>query len=259
MSILNSSEQNLSQFINNLSFNDNFTSLLAKHHEGIEKLTIINHHCVKIKNSLIIIEINEFTSDLICVAKLYHEISLNNDKIKEIINENGQILNTDHIKELAKNLNEFYKLSIFYKKSYFLRRMFNFESLKFSNDMEFLFQKIFYDEKLSLNENILKTISSFETQKSSFVSFLNILYKDGEEGEEFLKESFESVYLKYRNIASSTEKIIEKINNEKLNEINEIIQNNKIYINGILENYPSILYIPILEIIKELEKNKLPI
>jgi hypothetical protein len=229
--------------------NDDFIPLLTKHHKSIESIFKAKNAPKEIELALFVIELNNFKGDLIRIARLCEQIQLARDKHDLMRAKSSEILQV--IKELMDRASSFYGDACYYDGNYDQKEWLSELSRLFFNLK--LFSNPFHYKPSSSNElNANNAVENIRHHEGYFRNFINTLYGDGKDGEDFLGKSFSDVACEYRWIKSISDEIEEHLAQKK--SILKEIKDNENSLSSVMAKYPATLYLAAKEIIKHLEK-----
>lgn len=246
----------LLDYIQNQSLNDDFVSLLTKHHKSLETLLSRKTQPPEVKDALFIVELNSFNADLIKAARLCAEINLKTCTPYRGIEMNREAFQNHDAKELAEIIGSFYRDARNYDSNYPVRQLLpKFDGRPFSMDLVLLFNPFCHNPDLSNEENICNLIAEFNVHAVFFKNFLNTLYGDGNEGLEFFGRTFESVSADYEKILSKIAEISTLIPKSTPERLQGNVESKMDALKQMLEIYPATLYLATKIILNHLENS----
>ena len=204
--------RNLFDFLLDYPLAEEFLSQLAKHHTSLKDLLDKKTVSSKVDDAKFVIELNNFKKDLITVAELCSKIDRALHAQRKIIDESKSQLKSHNANELIGKARDFYHNARKYDKHFELHNMFRRGS-RGSYRFYFIFNPFRYNTEITNEENILSLVTSFRMHGDFFKNFINTLYSDGQDGENFLGKDFSemaSEYRKLRAIISEVEKSFPK-------------------------------------------------
>lgn len=246
--------KNLLDYILNQSIECDFIPLLAKHNRSIEALVKKKTENHEIKEAMFVVELNKFGDDLIKIANLCAEINLETRKQRANIENSRKALRGHDSKELAEMLNAFYRDARNYDKNFQIRNWLpKLNGRPFATNLILLFNPFHYNPKLPNEENICGLIAEFNIHENFFINYLNVLYGDGKEGQEFIGKTFEEISSTYKNIKNAVTEISKSIPKSAPERIMKNIQSKHKLLERMLAKYPATLYLATLDILNHLE------
>jgi hypothetical protein len=204
--------KNLLNFLLDNPHTEEFLSQLAKHHTNLKDLLDKKTVSAKIDDAKFIIDLNNFKKDLIAIAELCSKIDRALHARQKIIEEGKSQLKSHNANELIDKARDFYHNARKYDKHFELHSIFRRGS-RGSYRFYFIFNPFRYNAEITNEENILSLVTSFKMHDDFFKNFINTLYSDGQDGENFLGKKFSEIasdYKKLHAIISEIEKSFAK-------------------------------------------------
>ncbi len=246
--------KNLLEYILDQSSNDDFVPLLTKHHKSIESIFNAKNPPEEIESALFIIELNNFKGDFIKIAGLCGQIQLARERHHFKLANSSEALRSIDSRELMDRAGSFYRDAHYYDKNFSIK-----EWLPKINGRPFnlgLFPNPFqHNPSLSNEENANNAMINIALHDEYFLNFINTLYGDMTDGENFLCKSFAKVASEYRWIKCTTNEIERHISQKEIQLIKEEITRKQNSLSNFMKKYPATLYLAAKEIIKYLEKS----
>lgn len=203
---------NLLDYYNGRSLNDDFLHRVQKQGESIIKILSQNDFPKELKDAIFIFEINKFNDDLFEMISLSSKYCVARDNFYSKKKQCTEFFEKIDSKDLISRIRKFYEVAWNYDEHFEMRSF--YQKFKPSIDGEFsIYPNISYhnidlsfSENKSNIENIKNANLFLEKFDNFFKNFINVLYGDGEEGEKFVKNEF--------NVISKEYKYLKETNNE---------------------------------------------
>lgn len=248
--------RNLLEYIRNNSISDDFILLLGKHHEVLELSLNGIADDLEVKNAIFIIGVNGFTRDLVRASKMCFDIENELRKRRSDLENCRRALQTFSSEELAGALRSFHSDAISYDKHFQFRDFFpKIDNRPMLPLMWFLNDPFKHDKGLSNEDNIFNLISAFRSHDDFFKNYLNVLYSDGKDGEEFSGKPFEVVSSEYEKIRSTIDDILKIIPKPAPDMITKSIDKKRRTLEKTIEKYPATLYLATKRLLLHLENS----
>lgn len=237
--------------------NEEFFFLLGKHYNSLRlllngKLDYLDNQ--EIKNALFIIELNEFSDDLEGISKICMELDLEIKKHHENLKKISEELRNYKSEQIAREIDALYIEARNYDEYFVMRQWMPKIGRTSFLWLHFSFPRPFsHNPKLSNEENIFNLIASFRIHDNFFKNYLNVLYADGEDGEDFLGKSFEAVSADYKKISEIILEMARFIPEAETEKKIACINAKNISLDEIMKKHPAILFSATKKILLYLE------
>lgn len=245
---------NLLTYYNARSLNDNFIYRIHKQGIAIIKILEKRNSPEKLKNTIFIIEINKFNDDFSKIVSLLEKYYAAQSNIELKIKQAEEFLKKIDSEDLISKIKSFYRTAWNYDENFTMRSwhpMWDSRPIFYRNTF-LLNIDLSYSDKKSNYENIFDAHLFFENYDNYFKNFINVLYNDGEEGEKFIRNKFNTVIEEYKYLKETNEEIKKHLTADIIEE--KIIQNDQIQkIEIIFEKYPATIHTAIIALLNFLE------
>lgn len=236
--------RNLLEFISDESINESFFPLLAKHHKKLQGPLKYITEIPELKDAAFVIDLNGFYNDLAKISEICFKIENEVSSHKNNIERHCKALRTYSSEDLSSKLISFYGKARTYDKYFQLRHFYPKLNGRPFLPMLLFFKNPFYCNKnISNEENILNLISAFKIHENFFIKYLNVLYGDGEDGEEFTGEKFEIISYEYKKIKNTISDVLKIIPEPASERVAKSIELKRRIVEKTIEKYPATLYL----------------
>lgn len=240
----NRTPRNLLEYILNKSINEDLFPLLAKHHKSLKALLDCNTDISELKSAIFIIDLNKFSNDLAKISELCAKIDIEMHAYHSNLKRSRDALQAYSSKDLASAISSFYIDARNYDERFPVRHWLPKVGGKPLLSTLFLLANPFrHDPDLSNEENIFNLIAAFKIHDDFFRNYLNVLYGDGKEGEEFLRRSFELISAEYKKIKDTIADISKIIPDSAPEKVVKSVERKRRIVEKIIEKYPATLYL----------------
>lgn len=249
--------KNLLEHHNARSLNDNFISRIYKQGKSIIKILDDKNSPEELKAAVFIIEINKFNDDFSEIILLVDKYYATINNIESRKKQAEGLLKIIDSKELISKTRKFYWDAWNYDENFnklSLNLWWNSGSSFFHNTL-FFDINLSYSEKKSNNDNIYDAHLFFETHDNYFKNFINVLYGDGEQGENFVQNKFDTIIKEYKYIKEINNNIKKQLTIDTSKE-DKIKNDCTEKIEAIMEKYPATIYKAIIDLLNFSEKSK---
>lgn len=251
------SPRNLLEYVLDQSPNEDLFALLAKHHQSLKIPLSCNANSLELKSAIFIVELNKFSTDLIKVAEICAQIDSEVRNHHKNLEKNREALRAYDSEDLANAISSLYIDARNFDKYFPIRHWLGKVNSRPALLPIFLFANPFRrNSNLSNEENICNLAAAFKIHDDFFRNYLNVLYGDGEEGENFAGKSFESVSAEYCKIKGIIADINKIIPDAVPNEVVASVDKKCVLLEKIFEKYPATLYRAIKIILKHLDASE---
>lgn len=236
--------KNLLEYILHQSINENFFPLLAKHHKKFKAPINCITESPELKSAAFIIDLNGFSNDLAKISEICFEIDNELHDHRNDIKKCHNALQAHSSEELASTLRSIYIDAKEYDE-YFQSRGWlpKFDGRPLLPPI-FLFKNPFcHNRNLSNEENIFNLVAAFKIHDNFFRNYLNVLYGDGEDGEEFTGKSFEIISSEYKKIKNTIADVLKIIPKSAPEKVVKSVELKRKIVEKTIEKYPATLYL----------------
>lgn len=239
------------------SLNYDFLDRIRRQGRSIIKILEEKNFSEELKDAIFIIELNKFDDDLPEIVSLLDTFSTAHDSINSKRWQAEEFLKKIDSEDLISKTKNFHRTAWDYDEN-FTRHSWHpiwGSQPTFFRNTFLLNIDLFYSDKKSNYENIYDTHTFFENHDNYFKNFINVLYGDGEEGEKFTRNKFNTTIEEYKYLKEINEEIKKQLTTDITKE--EIIQDNcKQKIEIIFEKYPATIYKATITLLNFSEKNQ---
>lgn len=247
--------RNLLSYIRDQSLNDDFMPLLAKHYNNLKELISNKINISEIKDAKFIVELNNFSGDLILISKICSAIDIESRAHQANIEKSRDSLRKYNSKELIEMVGFFYSRARKYDE-YFVARDWLPKLNGTPLVLGLFFNPFRHNSELPNEENICNLVAAFNIHDDFFKNFLNTFYSDGNEGMAFLGRSFDEVSSDYKNIKEIMNEVSKGIPKSAPEKTIRRIESKYKSLEKILEKHPATLYSATRKILNYLEQQK---